>query len=360
MEFAGHFGLSNKVTPADSTVLAEQCKCFQIGAEMEICDVCNSEIFDHAGELYTAEDFRRIVARGFIPPSGVIEMLRSLPGHGTSTYEQLVYAWRRGIVAQSINDWHICPDCAKTAMAYKASLQEKPALVNPEDLPRLREIVLSTATSTKKDPKRMTLILLLAAVLAGWSIKEWNDSGDSVVWAVILGIVAFLVVVLALMQRTGRCPNCGASISFSQFTLCTCKSCMSESSVMNGRLALVGTGFVGDSPVFEAYLNDLRPPDLWQWPWPSKCSTCGSPSTKTINLEVTTATLMLMKKTRYRYTFLFEGCKQHGEMSVRYEDGHENMKMARLQFRSFDYWKAFMAMNLKTDPPQIASLIPRV
>jgi hypothetical protein len=81
---------------------------------MSVCDVCNASTSFAEGTTYTADEFRRLVAKGFQPPASMF----ALTGAFGMSQKDALEGWRRGLVATSTTDWLLCPSCAAKAKNY--------------------------------------------------------------------------------------------------------------------------------------------------------------------------------------------------------------------------------------------------
>ncbi len=83
---------------------------------MPICDVCSREIPSLLfGTLYTAEEFREIVAQGFVPPDETVATLATIAGIPKVDF---LPQWKQGIVKQTTTGWLLCFACAEQAGIY--------------------------------------------------------------------------------------------------------------------------------------------------------------------------------------------------------------------------------------------------
>ena len=79
---------------------------------MQNCDVCNRSIAAGSGRSISADEFRRLVAAGFLPDGTSLDQLaKSL----NKTREEVAERWHRELVATATNDWRLCDDCASRA-----------------------------------------------------------------------------------------------------------------------------------------------------------------------------------------------------------------------------------------------------
>jgi hypothetical protein len=81
---------------------------------MGICDVCGGISSYEEGTVYTADEFRKVVAKGLGPDESFIKQMNL---HGL-TNQQAVSQWKNDLVRRSTTDWMLCPACAQKAGKY--------------------------------------------------------------------------------------------------------------------------------------------------------------------------------------------------------------------------------------------------
>ncbi|HEX3146681.1 MAG TPA: hypothetical protein VHR66_01180, partial [Gemmataceae bacterium] len=74
---------------------------------MAICDVCNSDASPTDGTMYSADEFRTLVAGGYEPPASARSFM--------SAMGMTVGQWKSGLVAINQTPWLLCPSCARSA-----------------------------------------------------------------------------------------------------------------------------------------------------------------------------------------------------------------------------------------------------
>src|SRR4051812_18461203 len=74
---------------------------------MANCDVCNTHVSKADGTMYSADEFRTLVARGYEPPPSARPFM--------SATGMTVSQWKSGLVAINQTPWLLCPSCARSA-----------------------------------------------------------------------------------------------------------------------------------------------------------------------------------------------------------------------------------------------------
>ncbi|MDD5542351.1 MAG: hypothetical protein PHX83_04185 [Acidobacteriia bacterium] len=111
---------------------------------MATCDLCNATTSWQEGKVYSASDFRELVARGLQPDESTLAVMMAF---GASR-GQAVQQWKTGLVAQSSTDWLLCPVCAVRASKFDTkrpkstpavSEGSRPASLTSVSLPNMSE-----------------------------------------------------------------------------------------------------------------------------------------------------------------------------------------------------------------------------
>jgi hypothetical protein len=82
---------------------------------MSVCDVCNASTSFATGTTFTADEFRRKVARGFRPSRSDLHSYIAMLG---LSEQQAYESWKNTLVATNNTDWLLCPACAARANQY--------------------------------------------------------------------------------------------------------------------------------------------------------------------------------------------------------------------------------------------------
>ncbi len=199
---------------------------------MATCDVCNATTSPEEGTVYSADEFRRLVAKGFTPDLATMSILPGLTG---LSQQQWLAAWKQGLVAQSTTAWLLCPACAARAAKYmpkkagtglagqKVSEPITPQMIAPAISPRAPGPSAPAASpSSETVPLRFTSAdwvsaggMLVAALLyeltqAFLGIVIWRNISDPLRFGahVALALSAWLMIALLVWrQAKGREPS---------------------------------------------------------------------------------------------------------------------------------------------------------
>lgn len=106
---------------------------------MGTCDVCGGMASYKDGTVYTAGEFRKMVAKGLGPDESFIKRM-NLYG---LTNQQAVNQWRKDLVTKSTTDWLLCPSCAAKAAKY----MPRPAGTGPRSGKLTEKITLEIPAS---------------------------------------------------------------------------------------------------------------------------------------------------------------------------------------------------------------------
>ncbi|MBW2264098.1 MAG: hypothetical protein JRG91_19210 [Deltaproteobacteria bacterium] len=107
--------------------------------------MCSASTSFEEGTVYTAGEFKDIVAMGFPPPESTITTL-SLQGVSRS---EAAEAWKSGLVATTTTDWLLCPNCASKASTY-VSKSAGSGLISSQRTESLSPIVKGIMDSMNK------------------------------------------------------------------------------------------------------------------------------------------------------------------------------------------------------------------
>jgi ribosomal protein S27AE len=184
---------------------------------------------------------------------------------------------------------------------------------------------------------------------------------------VIVGVVIFigLYIIAKLVQKKAFCPNCGKGTvrTFSSSLPGRCDKCDEYALIVDGQPKRIEDGFVARIPTFEVRFCDLEHPAGWADPWPGRCCVCGAPATRSVTFE----SHVLLSFSRFLGTTsstsnvykLELGCCEKCEKPFDSEllnppalkEAHPDTPM---MFRSYDFWRAFLARNGKRSKRKIA------
>lgn len=214
--------------------------------------------------------------------------------------------------------------------------------------------------SSKSTPVRSNYTAVLVAVawllflgFAGCAIGgasayfQWGFVGFAIAGLLWLGGVMGLAgMFVGGGSWTAACPSCGGAMKSGDYEgqrkeekVLRCRHC--DAYVM-GRtsLVVVPEGHVHARPVFEAPLPE-------RFAWPDGCPTCGEAATRRVKVEGRSAvgtTAMVAAPVGVQRVLVIEvpACDRHDDgVGASRGDG----KGDRVQFRSFDYWRRFVAAN---------------
>ena len=138
---------------------------------MASCDTCNADTSWDVGTAYTADEFRELVRRGYVPDGPAIQMMTMMM---SISREEAIAQWKSGLVAQSMTPWLLCPACAgkaakfmpKTAGTGPPAGQPLTERVTPEMLRRPAAPLPEIPSATGGAPKVVLALLVLLAVVA--------------------------------------------------------------------------------------------------------------------------------------------------------------------------------------------------
>jgi hypothetical protein len=116
---------------------------------MAICDVCNEEASLEAGTCYTAEEFRRVVSKGFKPEGAFWVALGAVMKDQGISERQRLENWKLQ-VRESTTGWFLCPGCAARA----GRIIPKPAGTYAEFLDQLAPQALKDLNASQKTTSR--------------------------------------------------------------------------------------------------------------------------------------------------------------------------------------------------------------
>lgn len=166
---------------------------------------------------------------------------------------------------------------------------------------------------------------------------------------VAIVIVAVLVVYFAITAKV-KCSHCGSNMRCHKMAIPSqCERCYNYSRLENGKAVPIPKGFVYMSPIFKVEMDRLRDPALWGLPSPEHCCVCGGPAVRTQELEAETRQVVdefLTMQTHRVRTFKFAiGCC--ASCKEPFDNAYFN-SYRPVQFRSYDFFRAFFEANKKT------------
>lgn len=82
------------------------------------CSVCNNVVSQEQGRVYTADQLRYLVSRGFEPPAYALDSM--LASSGMTNEQKLAY-WKTSVVANNTSNWVFCPYCSSQASRFMPS-----------------------------------------------------------------------------------------------------------------------------------------------------------------------------------------------------------------------------------------------
>lgn len=114
---------------------------------MGTCDICGAMASYEEGTVYTADEFREIVSKGFGPHEN-FKIQMNLYG---VTNKQALAQWKCDLVGKSTTDWMLCPSCAEKAARY----MPMPAGTGPRSEKLAEEITPEPVKSENTAPKKI-------------------------------------------------------------------------------------------------------------------------------------------------------------------------------------------------------------
>lgn len=165
-------------------------------------------------------------------------------------------------------------------------------------------------------------------------------------WLIGIGAVVVAFIVFAMFfVKSAPCPKCSKDLVLGRPSQCPhCQSFWVEA---EGRHAPLPPGFFVEDidvfPPFKTKLSDLVPRENLRLPWKGRCCVCGGPATRAEVLKFESAGGgLLWTATVHVLSFDVEHCGRH-KNGVWHEEPFQ-----RLVFKSHDYWREFLALNLPT------------
>ncbi len=95
-----------------------------------VCDICCKPTTKKDGIVFTADTFRKIVEKGYIPDDDAIRNISIMIGamigmtgkikdmSRSISREQIIDRWKEKVVATSKTNWLLCPSCGSKAREY--------------------------------------------------------------------------------------------------------------------------------------------------------------------------------------------------------------------------------------------------
>ena len=114
---------------------------------MGTCDVCGVMASYKEGTVYTADEFREIVSKGF----GSHENFKILMNLYGVTKQQAFAQWKDDLVRKSVTDWMLCPSCAEKAARY----MPMPAGTGPRSENMVEEITPELVKAESTEPTKI-------------------------------------------------------------------------------------------------------------------------------------------------------------------------------------------------------------
>jgi hypothetical protein len=177
---------------------------------------------------------------------------------------------------------------------------------------------------------------------------------------VLIGLTVLigLAVLAKLFQKKAVCPHCGHGTirSFEAAIPGRCDRCGDYARIVDGKGVRIDSGFVTAFPRFEVRLGDLAHPAEWADPWPGRCCVCGAQTNRQVSFE---SQMLAGVQRGFGTTFttskvykLGLGCCQECEKPFDSELLNppalkEIYPDIPMMFRSYDFWRAFLASNGK-------------
>jgi hypothetical protein len=180
-----------------------------------------------------------------------------------------------------------------------------------------------------------------------------------------LAVLVGIAVLSWLLKKKATCPHCGQGTirSFAAADPGRCNQCGEYGRIVDGKGVCLDPGFVSGFPTFEVRLRDLAHPAEWVDPWPGRCCVCSTPTNRRVAFE---SQMLTGVQTGFGATFttsrvykLELGCCPECEKPFDSEllnppalkEIHSDVPM---MFRSYDFWRAFLASNGKRRTRQSA------